>query len=267
MTKSTRSNTSNEDSTLDLATLATKFSQSEQSRLQSEIVQQDRLNHIESQLEAQRQQLNACTQSASNNSHAIAKLEMSVDRKLDEMTQAFSNQYRDLMTAIQTMRTSGPVPETHESTHTARRQEMSGNPKKGEIPVQEIILEQEIPRTEGFRQEKRQNEQSPARFNLPRVDFPTFAGIKPNTWVDCCNFYFDMYQVPEEYKSRMAAMHFTGPAEDWYRSFKISHPQPPWPILVEEVMSYFGHNTGNAVDEFKKVHQSGSLEDYIANFL
>ncbi|XP_078173280.1 uncharacterized protein LOC144567100 [Carex rostrata] len=76
-----------------------------------------------------------------------------------------------------------------------------------------------------------------------------------------------MYQVPEEYKSRIAVMHFKGPADDWYRCFKIANPQPPWPILVEEVMNYFAYNTGSAVDEFKRVHQYGGLEEYITNFL
>ncbi|XP_078157488.1 uncharacterized protein LOC144553264 [Carex rostrata] len=268
---STRSTTSGEDSNMDLATLATKFAQAEQSRFQSETVQHDRLTHIEQQLEAQRQQLNACTQSASNNSHAIAKLELSFDRKLDEMTQAFSHQFRDLMSAIQANRVPIPASEARGSSHMGTipvvQPEVTTHLQRERLLVQDDILEQDPPGRGEFRQERRQTDQSPTRFYLPRVDFPTFAGIKPNSWVDCCNFYFDMYQVPEEYKSGMAVMHFTGPADDWYRSFKISNPQPPWQILVEEVMNYFAHNTGNAVDEFKKVHQSGALEDYIARFL
>ncbi|XP_078160175.1 uncharacterized protein LOC144555649 [Carex rostrata] len=223
----TRSSTTSDETTMDLATL----------------------------LEAQRQQLNACTQSASNNSHDIAKLELTVDKKLDDMNQAISHQFRDLMTAIQANRSSIPAYDTRGgnqmNSHSVVQPGGSANLRGDENIIQDAIFEQDPPRREEIRQERRQIEQTPTKFNLPRVDFPTFAGIKPNSWVDCCNFYFDMYQVPEEYKSRMAVMHFTGPADDWYRSFKISNPQPPWPILVEEVLNYFAHNTEGFISGLK----------------
>ncbi|XP_078180776.1 uncharacterized protein LOC144574637 [Carex rostrata] len=258
----TRSSTSNNETAMDLATLTSRFLQAE-----------DRFSHLESQLEAQRQQLNACTQATSNNTHAIATIDKKMDatsRQLIELTQANSHQLAKLLAALQG-RNGNTIPTAPGSSNTGfhndRHEDESGNSRREGILLQDGILEQDPPRGEEIRQEKRQIEHGTTKFNLPRVDFSIFTGLKPSSWVDCCNFYFDMYQVPDEYKSRMAAMHFTGPADDWYRCFKVSNPQPPWPILVEEVLNYFAHNTSNAVDEFKKVHQSGDLEEYIANFL
>ncbi|XP_078157458.1 uncharacterized protein LOC144553234 [Carex rostrata] len=175
-----------------------------------------------------------------------------------------------LMTAIHA-RIGGSTSDNPESSdtghHTVVQPEVHdmGNPRRNAIPIQDVILEPEQPRRGEMRQEGRQFEQ---RVNLPRMDFPIFSGIKPTSWVECCNFYFNMYQIPEEYKSRMATMHFTGPAEDWYRCFQIANPNsPPWPILVEEMLSFFSQKDGNVVDEFKRVHQSGNLEEYITQFL
>lgn len=69
------------------------------------------------------------------------------------------------------------------------------------------------------------------------------------------------------YKSKMASMHFSGDAKEWYKSYKIAKPQPPWPILADEVLSFFANVKGKPIDEFKRIHQIGKVEDYIKSFL
>lgn len=56
--------------------------------------------------------------------------------------------------------------------------------------------------------------------NLPRKDFPAFDGNDPEDWLDNCEYYFDMFQISEDYKTRLAAMNFSGNAYERYRCFK-----------------------------------------------
>ncbi|KAJ4788261.1 polyprotein [Rhynchospora pubera] len=105
------------------------------------------------------------------------------------------------------------------------------------------------------------------RINLPRSDFPNFSGDNPSGWKSKCENYFDIFQIPEQYKSKMAVLHFTEEAADWYECFKEEYPNPPWQILVDEVLDRFHlDNSANPVDEFKRVHQTGRVGDYIKRF-
>lgn len=69
------------------------------------------------------------------------------------------------------------------------------------------------------------------------------------------------------YKSRMATSHFCGEANDWFRCYKIANPQPPWPDLVSLVREIFTSKSDKPVDEFKRVHQTGRVEEYVKRFL
>ena len=68
------------------------------------------------------------------------------------------------------------------------------------------------------------------------------------------------------YKVRMATMYFKGDAKEWYKSYKIAKPEPPWPILIEEVMKYFSKVNSNPVADFRKIQQQGDVEEYIKHF-
>lgn len=82
-----------------------------------------------------------------------------------------------------------------------------------------------------------------------------------------CESYFEISQVPEEIKTRMAVVHFSGRASEWYRTMLIHKELPAWPELCAEVVRRFtlGLNVDPAV-EFKKVHQTGSIVEYIEKF-
>jgi hypothetical protein len=51
------------------------------------------------------------------------------------------------------------------------------------------------------------------RTSLPRADFPVFTGDNP---VRKCRSYFDIHQVPEEYKTRYATLYFQDRADECY---------------------------------------------------
>lgn len=65
------------------------------------------------------------------------------------------------------------------------------------------------------------------------------------------------------YKTRLATLHFQGRAEEWYGGVENEQPQE----LVELVKRRFKKcGTRSAVEEFKRLHQTGSVEDYMDQF-
>ncbi|KAJ3689395.1 hypothetical protein LUZ61_018559 [Rhynchospora tenuis] len=105
------------------------------------------------------------------------------------------------------------------------------------------------------------------RINLPRTEFPPFDGTDPKGWRSKCESYFHIFQTPEMYKTQMATLHFTEEAHEWYECFKEDHPNVPWQILVTEVLDRFQiYHTSYPIGDFKRVHQTGKVGDYIRQF-
>ncbi|KAJ4795033.1 polyprotein [Rhynchospora pubera] len=106
-----------------------------------------------------------------------------------------------------------------------------------------------------------------AKFHLPRAEFPSFDGTNPSIWRSKCESYFDIFQVPDQCKTPFATLHFTGEAQEWYDCFKDDSPHLPWSLLVEEVLDRFhSYNHSHPVGDFKRVHQTGKVLDYIKQF-
>jgi Retrotransposon gag protein len=100
-----------------------------------------------------------------------------------------------------------------------------------------------------------------------RVDFPRYKGGDPIEWQMNYEYYFEMYQVPEIYKTRLAAMYFSEDLSEWYRTVLTTNQPPPWDILVEEIsVKYKLALMKHPVDELKMLHQLGTVEEYIKKF-
>jgi len=65
----------------------------------------------------------------------------------------------------------------------------------------------------------------------------------------------------------MATMSFTGDAKEWYSFFRVENPNPPWPVLVDEIFERFKvRGSTNPVVQFKKVQQGTTVDEYIKEF-
>ncbi|KAJ3707248.1 hypothetical protein LUZ61_010953 [Rhynchospora tenuis] len=107
----------------------------------------------------------------------------------------------------------------------------------------------------------------PSPVDLPKSDFPVFDGTDPSDWLMKCYYYFDIYQIPPDLKTRMAVLNFVGEASAWYRHFRLGMENPPWDLFVEEVFARFAENaTQEIIGEFKRLYQNGKVHDYIRNF-
>ncbi|XP_078182382.1 uncharacterized protein LOC144575983 [Carex rostrata] len=133
-------------------------------------------------------------------------------------------------------------------------------------PFEEELDENEDPQA-GKNKNKGDSNPQNQRCYIPRLDFSVFDGEDPVDWIEECDQYFELYQIPEVHKTRMATMSLTGDAKAWYKAVKISKKLPPWPIFIEEVLDFFAETKGNPIDEFKRIHQVGRVDDYAKNFL
>ncbi|KAJ3690822.1 hypothetical protein LUZ61_019986 [Rhynchospora tenuis] len=119
---------------------------------------------------------------------------------------------------------------------------------------------------DGYRRDSG-NRVVPPPIQLPRIDFPNFDGTDPSEWLMKCHYYFDVYQVPPELKTKLAVLSFSGEASAWYRHFRLGMDNLPWEIFVEEVFARFCENAAQElIGEFKRVHQLGKVTDYIKKF-
>ncbi|KAJ4755941.1 polyprotein [Rhynchospora pubera] len=120
---------------------------------------------------------------------------------------------------------------------------------------------------DGFRRDQTGNRSLIPQIQLPRTEFPVFDGSDPADWLMKSQYYFDMYQIPLEFKTRLAVLSFSGEASAWYAHFRLSMDNPPWEIFVEEVFARFTENVAQElVGEFKRLQQSGKVTDYIRQF-
>lgn len=75
---------------------------------------------------------------------------------------------------------------------------------------------------------------------LPKMHFPPFDGTSPHIWIDKCQDYFTMYNIPEHLWMTAASMHLDGNAAKWFRAFKRNHPTISWKQFCDTVQTQFG---------------------------
>ena len=61
--------------------------------------------------------------------------------------------------------------------------------------------------------------QSTYRSRRPKRDFPTFEGEEVHKWLYKCNQYFDLEEIPESKKMKLASYYLDGLALYWHRNY------------------------------------------------
>jgi len=101
----------------------------------------------------------------------------------------------------------------------------------------------------------------------PKVEFPTFDGTNPKGWVKKCARYFSLCQIGDEQKVDLAVLHFKGLAEIWFSSYILGRRHITWEEFIVDVCSRFRDDLGSkVVEDFNKLQQMGTLEEYLARF-
>ena len=100
---------------------------------------------------------------------------------------------------------------------------------------------------------------------LARLDFPRFNGDEVKHWLIQCETFFSVDHTPEEYKVRLAVVHFEGRALQWHIAFAKPigvDNLPPWEEYSTLVLERFGDIAEDPMADLMKLRQTGSVTYY-----
>lgn len=101
----------------------------------------------------------------------------------------------------------------------------------------------------------------------PKLEFPKFDGSNPRNWLKKCCRYFALCRVPDEQKVNPASLYMVDRAESWVTSYLTVRANVEWDDFIIDLVARFKDTKSlNVVEQFNKLNQSGTLEDYIDEF-
>lgn len=105
------------------------------------------------------------------------------------------------------------------------------------------------------------------KVHKPRRDFPCFDGEDVHKWLYKCNQYFDMEEIKETEKVRLASFYLDGMALYWHQNFSksVRGRVVTWEEYTEAVCGRFGGHQ-DPLEELMELRQTCSLETYIQEF-
>lgn len=102
---------------------------------------------------------------------------------------------------------------------------------------------------------------------LPKMDFPRFDGQDVRIWLDMCETYFEMYQIPENFKVSAAVLHLTGNAAQWYQSIKLVEEVRDWAHFRYAVaLEFEGNSNCEESLALQLLTQTGTVSEYKQQF-
>ncbi|XP_026416924.1 uncharacterized protein LOC113312389 [Papaver somniferum] len=112
------------------------------------------------------------------------------------------------------------------------------------------------------------NNRDPHSFHrIPKLDFPRFDGENPKSWIQKCEYCFQMQGVPDINRTRMAAIHLDGKATKWYDNLCITQPHISCQCFCENLCARFENPAhDNIVGLFNKLVQLTTIEAYFEEF-
>ncbi len=94
-----------------------------------------------------------------------------------------------------------------------------------------------------------------------------FTGEQPKNWVRRCERYFDIYGIKEQQKLEIVALHLEAKADTWFQGYMAERESVSWSEFTEEACKRFDNKGLNdVVEEFNKLTQHGSVEEYQEQF-
>lgn len=99
------------------------------------------------------------------------------------------------------------------------------------------------------------------------MDFPRFEGDGVRMWIDNCEAYFTMYNIPDNFRVMSASIHLHGNAAHWYQAYKLTDAYADWPRFSATILQEFDTNVHrNCMRELLVLKQIGSVQEYRSLF-
>lgn len=102
---------------------------------------------------------------------------------------------------------------------------------------------------------------------LPKLEFPYFEGDDVRVWLDNCESYFELYQIPVGFCVCAASMHLRGRAAHWFQASRDTLHLLNWNQFKEAVLGEFEANThSDRMLELLTLKQTGTVLEYKTHF-
>lgn len=103
---------------------------------------------------------------------------------------------------------------------------------------------------------------------MTKVDFPKFDGTDLRSWLYKCNQFFQLDDIEDAQRVRLAAIHLEGKALLWHQKLmkKCQNILPRWAKYTEEINMRFGELYDDPMAELKALKQAGTVQEYHDQF-
>ncbi|BAT74153.1 hypothetical protein VIGAN_01176200 [Vigna angularis var. angularis] len=89
---------------------------------------------------------------------------------------------------------------------------------------------------------------------MKRVEFPTFEGTNPMGWIARVERFFNIQNISEREKIKLAYISMERGASYWFRFWKKKTKNPSWTTLTEALQRRFdGRNRGSIFEKLATV--------------
>ncbi|GJU46257.1 retrotransposable element Tf2 [Tanacetum coccineum] len=102
---------------------------------------------------------------------------------------------------------------------------------------------------------------------LTKLDFPKFSGDDVKGWIYRCNQFFQLDNVADNQKVKIASIHLHDKALDWHRNFERRNGlEVTWERYSEEVLQRFGPIVEDPMADLKNLRQTSTIKVYQDEF-
>ncbi|GJR22850.1 retrotransposon-related protein [Tanacetum coccineum] len=102
---------------------------------------------------------------------------------------------------------------------------------------------------------------------LTKLDFPKFSGDDVKGWIYMCNQFFQLDNMADNQKVKIASIHLHNKALDWHRNFERRNGlEVTWERYSEEVLQRFGPIVEDPMAYLKNLKQTSTIKVYQDEF-
>ncbi|XP_020092846.1 uncharacterized protein LOC109713256 [Ananas comosus] len=203
--------------------------------------------------------------------HQLAEVRDTGQKQFELLQAEAARRHEELLKLISaqppTLKTPGEAPSSERkykpgssSTPIMIREEKG----KGILPTPSKPLEMEEEHTSPWGHRSFNHHQ---HLPYPRLDFPSFEGEDPRSWIENCEQYFELYQIPQHQWLSVATMHLIGKAKTWKQGYFVNKQMVSWDEFTEAVCRRFAQvGERYLIREFSNLKHTGTCEKYQERF-
>ena len=110
------------------------------------------------------------------------------------------------------------------------------------------------------------NSPYPYSTRLTKIEFPKFNGEGLKSWLYKCNQFFELDNVNDPQRVKLAAIHLEGRALLWHQNYVKGKGVISWTQYVQDITYRFGELYDDPMTDLKALKQTGTIQEYHDSF-